>query len=118
MGLCCGGSKLCLKASIEERDADGTRRMSGGKTNTPAAPWLTFTRLKASHTSCLGIGNGFDLSTGSCFPALDSAMALPRFGVWPKTRRSESVREMTSGLRHLVTAAAEPRTSHPRFQTH
>ena len=33
--------------------------------STPAAPWLAFTRLKASQTSRLGIGNGFALSTGS-----------------------------------------------------
>jgi transposase len=36
--------------------------------STPAAPWLAFTRLKASQTSRLGILNGFALSTGSsCF---------------------------------------------------
>src|SRR5262249_48943631 len=33
--------------------------------STPAAPWLAFTRLKASQTSHLGILNGFALSTGS-----------------------------------------------------
>jgi hypothetical protein len=33
--------------------------------STPAAPWLAFTRLKASQTSRLGILNGFALSTGS-----------------------------------------------------
>src|SRR6267143_6007936 len=30
--------KLWLKAPIEERDADGTRRMSGGKGNTRGTP--------------------------------------------------------------------------------
>jgi RNA-directed DNA polymerase len=30
--------KLWLKAPIEERDADGTRRMSGGKSNTRGTP--------------------------------------------------------------------------------
>ena len=33
--------------------------------STPAAPWLAFTRLKASQTSRLGMSNGFTLSTGS-----------------------------------------------------
>jgi hypothetical protein len=37
---------------------------------------------------------------------LDSAIALPPFGALPKAHRSESVREMTGGLRHLVTAEA------------
>ena len=29
--MCCASSRLWLKAPIEERDKDGTRRMSGGK---------------------------------------------------------------------------------------
>ena len=33
--------------------------------STPAAPWLAFTRLKASQTSLLGMSNGFALPTGS-----------------------------------------------------
>jgi hypothetical protein len=31
----------------------------------PAAPWLAFTCLKASHTSRLGMSNGFALFMGS-----------------------------------------------------
>jgi hypothetical protein len=33
--------------------------------STPAAPWMAFTRLKASQTARSAIENGFDLSTGS-----------------------------------------------------
>src|SRR5262249_13876016 len=33
--------------------------------STPAAPWLAFTLLKASHNSLFGILNGFASSTGS-----------------------------------------------------
>jgi len=33
--------------------------------STPAAPWLAFTRWKASQTSRFGILNGFASSTGS-----------------------------------------------------
>jgi secondary thiamine-phosphate synthase enzyme len=33
--------------------------------STPAAPWLAFTRLKASQTSLLGMSNGFALPMGS-----------------------------------------------------
>src|SRR6202022_3168854 len=33
--------------------------------STPAAPWLAFTRLKASQTSRFGILNGFASPTGS-----------------------------------------------------
>src|SRR3990172_3559682 len=46
--------------------------------STPAAPWLAFTRLKASHTSRLGIGNGFASPTGS------SRCQMASVGQWPR----------------------------------
>jgi RNA-directed DNA polymerase len=42
--------KLWLKAPIEERDADGTRRMSGGKRNTRGTPQAA-SRARCSPTS-------------------------------------------------------------------
>jgi len=43
--------KLWLKAPIEERDGDGTRRMSGGKSNTRGTPQGGVTSPLCSPTS-------------------------------------------------------------------
>ena len=46
--------------------------------STPAAPWLAFTRLKASHTSRFGMSNGFASSTGS------SRCQMASVDLWPR----------------------------------
>ena len=53
--------------------------------STPAAPWLAFTRLKASQTSLLGMSNGFALPTGAPVAGWPVAVAEQRspFGPAP-----------------------------------
>ena len=52
--------KMWLRAPIEERDADGTRRMSGGKRNTRGTPQKITLRWRSGHGT---IGDAGRLST-------------------------------------------------------
>src|SRR5256885_2860160 len=93
--------ELCSSAGTAGRYSESESRHSASKSaidcpSTPAAPWLAFTRLKASHTSRLGIGNGFALSTGS------SRCQMAAVGRWPKLNNAAP--SLRSHYRTFATA--------------